>query len=464
MRIDSGFPLSPFNSPAALPRAILGVIGITPMPRLHRESLFWLALALLAVAGFWWAGRSREPRPAPGHKVISWIVFISPMRDYYEREVAEFERLHPGVEVRLIWVPGSEYNMKFKTLAAAGQTPDMFYSGDVWAAYLRPFTGDLTPYVQRDAAEIGLDDYFPEIRAAMQHEGRYFVVPETVNVSLLYFNRELFRAAGVAEPTATWTWDDLVRAGQKLTRAPTATDPGVWGCSRMEGWWGEWLTYIRQAGGTVFSADGRRCVLDSPEAITGLRFYLEKSSKYHISAPAGFEPLNGFVNQRVAMLVVGHVNFWLNYNQVPGLDWDVQLLPAGPASRTGGEVAIAGYSLSKTCQHPEEAWALMKWMTRPAATEEVVRRGSISVRRSIADAHVHDPRRTGNPHNLAAVYEQLKYSLPIPRHPNYIEIMLQVVQPEVDRMVQGEITPEEAGRRAAAAVNDYLATFAVAGP
>lgn len=255
-----------------------------------------------------------------------------------------------------------------------------------------------------------------------------------------------------------------MRAGQKLTRPATATDPGVWGCSRMEGWWGEWLTYIRQAGGTVFSPDGRRCVLDSPAAITGLRFYLEKSSKYHISAPGGFEPLNGFVNQRVAMLVVGHINFWLNYNQVPGLDWDIQLLPAGPASRTGGEVAIAGYSLSRTCQYPEEAWALMKYMTRPAAIVEVVKHGSISVRRSIAEAEIHNPHRTGHPRNLAAAYAQLKYSLPIPRHPNYIEIMLQVVQPEVDRMILGEISPEEAGRRAAAAVNDYLATFAVAGP
>ncbi len=443
---------------------MLGPTGITPMPPRYRESLFWLALTLMAVTGFWWAGHSREPRSTPNHKVITWIVFISPLRDYYEQEVAEFERQHPGVEVRIIWVPGSEYHMKFKTLAAAGQTPDLFYSGDVWASYLRPFTGDLTPFVRRDAAEIGLDDYFPEIRAAMQHEGHYFVVPETVNVALLYFNRGLFRAAGVAEPTASWTWDDLVQAGQKLTRPATATDPGVWGCSRMEGWWGEWLTYVRQAGGTVFSPDGRRCVLDSPAAITGLRFYLEKSSKFHISAPGGFEPLNGFVNQRVAMQVVGHVNFWLNYNQVPGLDWDVQLLPAGPASRTGGEVAIAGYSLSRTCQHPEEAWALMKYMTRPAAIEEVVRRGSISVRRSIAEAQIHDPHRTGNPRNLAAVYEQLKYSLPIPRHPNYIEIMLQVVQPEVDRMVLGEITPEEAGHRAAAAVNDYLATLAVAGP
>ena len=72
---------------------------------------------------------------------------------------------------------------------------------------------------------------------------------------------------------------------------------------------------------------------------------------------------------------------------------------------------------------------------------------------------MHDPGRKGRPQNLAAVYRQLEFSLPIPRHPNFLEIMLQVVQPEVDRMVLGELTPEEAGRRAAAAVNAFLDTF-----
>ena len=425
----------------------------------HREPLLWLVIAALAVTGFWWAGRSRELQSHDGRKVISWIVFISPLRSHYEQQIAEFERQHPDIEVRIIWVPASEYNMKFKTLAAAGQTPDMFYSGDVWLSYLMPFMADLTPYVQRDAAAIGLDDYFPVIRAAMQHEGRYFVVPELVNISLLYYNRRLFRAAGVPEPTAQWTWDDLVRAGEKLTRPATADRPAMWGCSRMEGWWGEWLTYIRQAGGTVFTPDGRRCVLDSPEAVTGLRFYLEKSSKYHISAPAGYEPLNSFVNERVAMLVVGHTNFWLNYNQVPGLDWDVQLLPAGPHSRTGGEVAIAGYSMSKTTKHPAETWELIKFMTRRAATEAAVAHGGVGARRSIAEAQMRRTDRTEHPQNLTAVYAQLDYSLPIPRHHDFIEIMLQVVQPEVDRMVLGEFGPEECGRRAAAAANHYLDTF-----
>jgi ABC-type glycerol-3-phosphate transport system substrate-binding protein len=96
-----------------------------------------------------------------------------------------------------------------------------------------------------------------------------------------------------------------VQAGQALTRPGAPGRPGVWGSSRVEGWWGEWLIYVRQSGGDLFTADGRRSLLDSPEAINGLRFYLEKSDKHGISAPVGFEPLNGFVNERVAMILGG---------------------------------------------------------------------------------------------------------------------------------------------------------------
>ncbi|MBK8856126.1 MAG: sugar ABC transporter substrate-binding protein [Opitutaceae bacterium] len=433
------------------------------LPRI-RAILLSLAVLALAVTGFWWSGHSHEPPPAPGRKLLTWVHFVSPFKSYYERQVAEFQRLHPDIEVRMILVPMSEYHMKFKTLAAAGQAPDLFYSGDVWLSYLLPFMRDLTPLVERDAAEIGLDDFFPEIRAALQHEGRYYVMPEHANVALLYYNRRLFREAGLPEPTEDWTWDDLVRNAVALTRPATADDPGVWGCGRQEGWWGEWLTYVRQAGGTVFTADGRRCALDSPEAIAGLRFFQEKALKHQYSAPAGFEPLNGFVNERLAMVMVGHVNFWPNYNQITGLDWDIQLLPAGPASRSGGELAIAGYGINRNTPYPEETWALLKFLTRKEAAMEVMRHGSISPRRSVAEAQIHDRNPGGRPRNIAAAYKQIQYALPIPRHPHYIEIMIQIVQPEVDRMVQGVLTPEEAAHRAADGVNAYLATFDKADP
>ena len=95
---------------------------------------------------------------------------------------------------------------------------------------------------------------------------------------------------------------------------------------------------------------------------------------------------------------------------------------------------------------------------------EVMRHGSISPRRSVAEAQIHDRNPGGRPRNIAAAYKQIQYALPIPRHPHYIEIMIQIVQPEVDRMVQGVLTPEEAAHRAAAGVNAYLATFDQADP
>jgi len=426
-----------------------------------RDLLPWLLAGLLAAAGFWWAGRSREEPAGPGQTVISWYVIITPLRPVYEAQVAEFERLHPKIKVNIRWVPGSEFNVKLKTLAAAHQLPDLFFTGDVWLRYLLPFTRDLTPLVRRDAAEFGLDDFYPEIRRAMQLDGKYYILPETLNLSLLYYNRRLFAEAGQPEPTADWTWDDLVRAGRAVTKPERDGKPGGWGCSRVEGWWGEWLIYVRQAGGKVFTPDGQRCLLDSPEAVAGLRFYLEKSTKYGISAPAGFEPVNGFVNARTAMIVGGHTNYWQNYNQVNGLDWDVQLLPAGPAGRSGGELAIAGYSINRESPHPEEAWALAKFLTRPAAIAEVVKHGHLAVRRSIGEAELRGSGPGTRPRNLAAAYRQFEFGEPIPHHPNYIEIMFQVVQPEIDRMVLGELTPEEAGRRAAAGVNAFLDTFAV---
>jgi len=425
----------------------------------RREPLAWLLIAAFSVAGFWWAGRGYEPVPRKGRTVVTWYVLITQLHDLYEAEAAQFEREHPDIEVRIVWAPGSEYNTKLKTLAAAHELPDLFFAGDVWLSYLRPLMRDLTPLVRRDAEATGLDDFFPAVRSAMQLDGRTFIMPETINLSLLYYNRGLFAQAGLPEPSESWTWDDLVRAGRALTRPAAPGRPAVWGCSRVEGWWGEWLIYVRQAGGRMFTPDGRRCILDSPEAVAGLRFYLDKSDRYRISAPAGFEPANGFTNQRTAMVVGGHVNYWATYDASPGLDWDVQMLPSGPAGRPGGELAIGGYSISAASRHPEEAWELAKFVTRPEAIAAIVARGGISVRRSVAEASLSDPRRAARPRNLGAVYRQFDYGMPIPHNAYFLELMYSLIQPEVDRMLLGQITPEQAARRATDAVNAFLVNF-----
>ncbi|MBT6149016.1 MAG: extracellular solute-binding protein, partial [Gemmatimonadetes bacterium] len=124
---------------------------------LHRSVA--VLFALVIVAGFWHAaGGSRDDFDT--ERGITWLVPITYMKPAYEELAETFRQAHPDIPLRVIWVPGNEYQMKFKTLAAAGDAPDVLYTGDVWVAYMLPFLRPITDFVERDLEEIDLDDFY----------------------------------------------------------------------------------------------------------------------------------------------------------------------------------------------------------------------------------------------------------------------------------------------------------------
>jgi multiple sugar transport system substrate-binding protein len=416
----------------------------------------WLLLLIAAMVMFWHAAWPLPDTRANGGTEVTWLVEVSGLKSQYEAAIAEFERLHPGVTVRPIWVPKAEYQSKFRTLAAAGQPPDVFYAGDVWVAHMLPFLRDLTPWIERDRDEIQPDDFYPSVLNAMQHDGGIYFMPKTMNVSLLYYNRTLFDEAGLAYPTDQWTWDDYIAAAIKISAIERPDGLEVYGIQPVYGWWGEWLIYLRQSGGQLFSDDGMRCLMDSEAAVAGISFYHDKVYRWEVSPRQGYGPSTGFASNRVGMLYGGHTGEWKIYGQVPELNWDIQVLPIGPAGREGGEIAMAGYGVSKDSDAPELAWELVKHLTSAEAIAKEVAAGNLAVRRSVAETMLLSELYDGQPRNIDAVYQQLPYSQPIPRNANYIEIALQIIQPEIDLMMQGRASPEQACVRAAAAANHYL--------
>ena len=113
------------------------------------------------------------------------------------------------------------------------------------------------------------------------------------------------------------------------------------------------------------------------------------------------------------------------------------------------------------CEHCRNGFEVRQSMNDPAL-EKCPRCGS-AVRRAISAPNINF-RPSDRPHHMAAVYRQMDFADPIPRDEHFIELMLKIVQPEIDRMMLGEFTPEEAGRRAAAAANAFLATFDTSTP
>jgi multiple sugar transport system substrate-binding protein len=402
------------------------------------------------------AGRASA---GPPKTTVTWLLKMELDRPLNERLVARFEEENPDIAVRLIWVPSGQYQTKLKTLIAARRAPDLFICGDVWVAYLLPFLMDITPFVERDATEMGLSDFYPELLQASQWNGRYYFLPRWFNISLLYYNRGLFDAAGVPYPTPEWTWDDTIRAGQKLTKKGPDGKVETWGSHIVTGWWGEWLILVRQSGGRMFNDEMTRCLLDTPEAIRGMQFYRDKVYRYGITPPPGFGPEAGFASGKMGMELGGHTLNWVTYNKIQGLDWDIEVLPAGPETRRGGEVAMDAIGISRTSAHPEAAWRFLKFLLSPWSIREHVNAGFLSVRRSIAEEVLFPKAKTRHPHNARAAYRALEWAMAIPRSPDYIEIAIDVIQPEVDRMLVEKRDPAECCRKAVAAANAFIATI-----
>lgn len=390
---------------------------------------------------------------------ITWMVGVDYTKDMLEQLIERFEELHPEIDIKPIWVPALQYYPKLKTLIAAGQPPDLFTCGDVWIAYQLPFLYDITDFVQRDQAEIDLEDIYPELREACRWNGRYYFLPRWFNISLLYYNESLFDAAGVAYPTADWTWEDYVEAGKALTQIGPDGRVNIWGSKITHLWWGEWLILVRQSGGRLFNEDLTECLLDTPEAMRGLQFYFDKVYRYGFAPPPGYGPDRGFASGKMAMDFGGHTGDWVTYNDISGLEWDIQILPRGPVTRRGGELAIDTIGLSESTRHPEEAWEFVKFMSSPESVRKHVRRGFLSIRKSVAEELLFNRAQEVNPRNVRAAYEALKYAQPIPRSPDYIELALEIIQPDIDRMLIEGIPPETTCRQVTRSANAFLETL-----
>jgi multiple sugar transport system substrate-binding protein len=279
-------------------------------------------------------------------------------------------------------------------------------------AYELPFLADVTDLAQRDAAELDPDDFYPELL--------------------------------------------------RLTRRGPGGEIDVWGSSITTGWWGEWLIYVRQAGGQLFTDDMNRCLLDSPEAIAGMQFYFDKMYKHRIAPRPGRGPDRGFMSGKIAMELGGHTGTWIEYNKLTQLDWDIQILPKGPVTRSGGEFAVDSYGISKDCARREQAWEFIKFLSSKESVRTHVANGYLPVRKSVAREMLMRTDRTAHPRNIAAAYEQLKHAQQVPRSPDYIEIALEVIQPDVDRMLDKQLDVADTCRSAAESANRFIRVLGAA--
>ena len=264
---------------------------------------------------------------------------------------------------------------------------DRFTIGD-WAS--RDAFRPLDDLLQADARSgdplaIRQKDYVPATWAETLYKGHVYAIPNSTDDRVLFYNRTLFRQAGLDPDKPPQTWEELLADAKLLTkRAPTG------GYDRMgfvplfgQGWLYLWSW---QEDGEVMSADGRRCTLDNPQTLQALstlvHWYDALGGVDAINAFAGgfgSEAQDPFITGKLAMRVEGDglMNSIARYK--PDLDFGVVPVPV-PEDRLRHEGRFAhdptwvtwsgGFSLAipRGAKHVREAWEFMQWFNSPEAS------------------------------------------------------------------------------------------------
>lgn len=379
------------------------------------------------------------------HSAVPTVTVVMPTqwKAAFEPEIEAFNKANNTVNIDVNWGGAQDQ------LIAAGKSPDIINTGDLFVAAQKNLLVDLTPYIAKDKA-INVKDFYPALLNAVKFQGRQLALPYRFNVGLLYYNKTLFDEADVAYPTAKWTQKNLISAGQKITKS------SQWGVASTPGWWGEWLIHVRQSGGEWLQ-DGV-VALDSPQAIAGLTFFRDKVTKYKMSPGPKDDAFGGFSGGKTGMEYGGHTGNWPSYNAVSSLKWDIQVLPRGARTAKGAELALEAWGVSSKTANKQAAYEAVKFLTSVKfLTTQWTELRLPPTRQSVAKAALAVPKASRpSPQNLEALFGGIATGMTLPRTIPFIKVSQEVVQPLIDKMLEGTLTPAQVGDQATTAANKAL--------
>ena len=311
--------------------------------------------------------------------------------------ITSFEVAYPGVKVQLESVPQG-YGDKLLAEFASGTAPDVFQvgDGDVAKFAAQGVFEPLDPYISGEKGSVPLDTsvFYPAIANVGKVDGTTYLFTKDYSPLTVYYNKDLFDAAGVAYPTEGWTQADFLDAAQKLTVKDASGNITQWGAMIPDGW-GDWvwdrgiLPIIYQYGGDIMSPDGKKAsgYLDSDATVAALQWYTDLFTKYKVApTKADVAALSGqdlFATGKVAMMWSGVWNIGGYQKNNPDLHFGMAGLPQG--KQPGNSICWAGFALYNKSQNKDAAWAFLRWIGADKGAEEFAKYALTDVK-SIAEA------------------------------------------------------------------------------
>jgi multiple sugar transport system substrate-binding protein len=296
-------------------------------------------------------------------RIGTWDANVS--LGYLQQIASNFMDMNPNIRVQIESVPdglGQAVLVQF----AGGVAPDIFQigDGDISVFQSRGVLRDLSPFIN-GANSVNLGDFYGPIMDIGRIDGGIYTFPKDFSTLAIYYNKDIFDAAGIPYPTNDWTWDEFRDIARRLTVFDANGKVERWGAHWIGGGVRWILPLIYANGGDVISPDGSTVLgyANGDGAIAALEWF-DGLINQDRSVPSAVElgALHGvdlFLSGLAGMLLSG--TWPLNSYLQAGLNFGTVALPSGPAGRHG-TLAYAGYVMTKNTKNPEEAWLFMRYL------------------------------------------------------------------------------------------------------
>jgi len=336
-----------------------------------------ISLALLPACG----GGGGEEAPADGGEgpaeegVIAlefWYALSGSTGEAVEERVQQFNAANPNIQVTATYqgnygqIMGKVWNAIF----AEETLPHVTHIG---GAPLVGKTGAAVPITDFTDGPNGIDrsqiyDAFWEYNSA---DGQIWSMPFNNSVPVLYYNRDLFAAAGLDPDSPPTTWDEVIEYGKALTQDTDGNgEIDQWGFNTHKDTHWYLSTMFLENGAQIVNAEQTEVLYNSPEAVEMLQLWGDMVNTYHIMPPGQHDEAKGdFLAGKLGMLTrscagipstSAEVSFDLGVAPIPTVAGRDPVEPIG-----GGSLIIFRNDDQAVL---DAAWEFVKFMTNPESS------------------------------------------------------------------------------------------------
>lgn len=195
-----------------------------------------LAAALsLACASTLFAATAVTASAADKKEVVIWDYFeTDAQKQMMQSLIDEFNASQDEYEASHVYVPFADYEKQLTLGITSGELPDLvILDGCGMASFIQlGLFGDISD------ADINWDEYMEGPMESTMLDGKHYGIPFATNCTALFYNKDLFDAAGIDYPDENTTWDEFHEMAKALTKdgvsgfgnAATNTDEGTFQC------------------------------------------------------------------------------------------------------------------------------------------------------------------------------------------------------------------------------------------